>query len=134
MKKNIPPEQVRTRFLEHDGQHANDIKIYINGSKSNEGVGCAVVTCEQSGLAQLPDAASSFTAELTALVHALKQVSNTKAKNFVIYTDSKSAIDAICKYDNFHPLARKAQEWLYLISSRFKFVYSCWVPAHVGIR
>ena len=134
IKKDIPPEQVKARFLEHDRQHANDMKIYTDGSKSNEGVGCAIVTSEQSGLARLPDAASSFTAELTALVHALKQVSNTRAKSFVIYTDSKSAIDAICKYDNFHPLARKAQEWLYLISSRFKFVCFCWVPAHVGIR
>ena len=133
-KKNSPPEQVRARFLEHDRQHAKDFKIYTDGSKSDEGVGCAIVTREQSGVARLADAASSFTAELTAIVHALKQISNTRAKNFVIYTDSKSAIDAICKFDNFHPLVRKAQEWLYLISSRFKSVCFCWVPAHVGIR
>ena len=133
-KKNSPPEQVRARFLEHDRQHAEDFKIYTDGSKSDEGVGCAIVTREQSGLARLADAASSFTAELTAIVHALKQISNTRAKNFVIYTDSKSSIDAICKFDNFHPLVRKAQEWLYLISSRFKSVCFCWVPAHVGIR
>ena len=71
---------------------------------------------------------------MTAIVHALKEVNNTKARKFVIYTDSKSAIDAICHYNSFHPLAQKAQEWLYRINVRFKSVCFCWVPAHVGIK
>ena len=93
-----------------------------------------MVTREESGLARLPNSASPFTAELTAIVHALKHIYTTKAKNFVIYTDSKSAIDAISKYNTFHPLAQKAQEWLFLIYARFKSVCFCWVPAHVGIK
>ena len=133
-KKNSSPQQVRAKFLEHDREHAEAFKIFTDGSKSNEGTGCAVVTGNHSRVGRLPNSASSFTAELTAIVHALKEVAKTKAKKFVIYTDSKSSIDAICQYNPFHPLVQKAQEWLYLIYARHKSVCFCWIPSHVGIK
>ena len=96
-KKNSSPQQIQAQFLEHDYKHRKDYKIYADGSKSNDGVGCAVVTEEISEVARLPNFASSFTAELSAIVHGLKNVHNTKRKSFVIYSDSRSAIQAICK-------------------------------------
>ncbi|XP_076045036.1 uncharacterized protein LOC143027585 [Oratosquilla oratoria] len=134
VKKNSPPEVVRAKFLEHDRQHVKDFKIFTDGSKSNEGVGCAVVTRDHSRLGRLSNAASSFTAELTGIVHALKEASLTKAKKFDIYTDSKSAIDVVCQFNTSHPLGQKAQEWLQFIHSRHKSVCFCWIPSHVGIR
>ena len=132
-KKNTPPQEVKAKFLEHDRKHTKDYKIFTDGSKSNDGVGCAVVTEEFSNLGRLPDSASSFTAELTAMVHALREASSARSKKIVIYTDSKSVIDSISKYNPFHPLVQKAQEWLYRIYSRHKTVQFCWVPSHVGI-
>ena len=71
---------------------------------------------------------------MTAIVYALKEISTIKARKFVIYVDSKSAINAIGLFNSFHPLVQKAQEWLYRISAKFKSVCFCWVPAHVGVR
>ena len=134
VKKNSTPEEVHAKFSEHDQQHTKDFKIFTDGSKSTDGVGCAIVTRDLSRLGRLPNSASSFTAELTGIVHALKEASKVKANNVVIYTDSKSAIDAISQFNTFHPIAQKAQEWLHLIRARHKTVCFCWVPSHVGIR
>ena len=133
-KKNSSPQEIKAKFLEHDRELTKDFKIFTDGSKSNEGTGCAIIMRDQHKVGRLPNAASSFTAEITALVHALKEASKINASKFVIYTDSKSAIDAICKYNPFQPLVQKAQEWLYLIYARHKSVRFCWVPSHVGIR
>ena len=54
-------------------------------------------------------------------------------KSFVIYSDSKSALESLNNYNSPHPLVRKAQEWLLWISCGHKSVSFCWVPTHVGI-
>ena len=48
--------------------------------------------------------ASVFTAELTAMVRVLELVAESDMENFVIYTDCKSTLEAIQKYNSFHPL------------------------------
>ena len=42
-KKNLSEEEVRSRFLEHDAVHFSQTKLYMDGSKSRNGVGCAVI-------------------------------------------------------------------------------------------
>ena len=133
-KKNSSPQEVKAKFIEHDHKHEKDFKIFTDGSKSALGTGCAVITKGHYKVGRLSNLASSFTAEMTAIVHALKEVSKVNAKKFVIYTDSKSSIEAMCQYNPFQPLVQKAQEWLYLIYSRHKSVCFCWVPSHVGIK
>ena len=59
---------------------------------------------------------------------------HSERSRFVIYSDSKSVLESLRKYNAFHPLIQKAQEWLFRISCRLKSVCFCWVPAHVGIR
>ena len=83
---------------------------------------------------KLCDYASVFTAELKAILEALKLINESKYKNFVIYTDSSSAITALKESYSFHPLIQQAQEWLFRLASKFKDVIFCWVPAHVGIE
>ena len=132
-KKELSNEETKAQFLEHDLIHRNDVKIYTDGSKSKDGVGCAVIYGDSSYVAKLPDFASIFTAELSAVIKALDLAYNSKKKNFVIYSDSKSTLDSLNKYNSFHPLIQKAQEWLFKISNKHKCVRFCWVPAHVGI-
>ncbi|XP_076042208.1 uncharacterized protein LOC143026096 [Oratosquilla oratoria] len=71
-KRNISIEQVKSIFLEHDKIHEEHIKIYTDGSKSNNGVGYGVIHDDTSYLSKLPDSASIFTAEISAINHALK--------------------------------------------------------------
>ena len=62
--------------MEHkEHHHNNKVHIYTDGSKSNEGVGCAAVSEHTMKQAHLPNEASIFTAELTAVSLALYIVS-----------------------------------------------------------
>ena len=85
-------------------------------------------------VSKLPDHASVFTAELTAVATALDQVYDSSDSNFVVYYDSKSTLEAIKMFNSFHPLVQKVQEWLFRISCRHKSVCFFWVPSHVGIH
>ena len=134
-KKNKTEDEIKARFLEHDNEnHVGQQKIYTDGSKSENGVGSAVVHGNDTYVAKLPDSASIFTAEMNAIIQALNIVHDSKHKKFVIYSDSKSVLESLDKLNASHPLIQKAQEWLFRISCRRKYVTFCWVPAHVGIQ
>ena len=127
-------EEIKAQFLDHNDKHLKHEQLFTDGSKSKEGVGCAVVHNGTSYVAKLPDSASVFSAELTAIVQALELINQSKKREFVIYSDSWSAIESLRKFNSFHPLIQKAQEWLFRFSCRKKSVCFCWVPAHVGIQ
>ena len=133
-KKNASDKVIRSMFLEHDIEHQGQEKIYTDGSKSDDGVGCAVIYKNTSYVVKLPDSASVHTAELTAIVKALKLIHNSPHKKFVIYSDSQGALQSLNIFNSFHPLIQEAQEWLFKIKCRFKSVCFCWVPSHVGIK
>ena len=54
--------------------------------------------------------------------------------NFVVYCDLRSTLEAVKKFNSFHPLVQKVQEWLFRISCWHKSVCFYWVPSHVGIH
>ena len=132
-KKDTSTEEIREKFLEHDVLHKGHTKLYTDGSKSGSGVGCAVIYEGTPYTAKLPDSASIFTAELTAVGAAMDLVNHSSDSKFVIYSDSWSTLEAIKQFNSFHPLVQKIQEWLFWISCRRKSVHFCWVPSHVGI-
>ena len=108
--------------------------MYTDGFKSGNGVGCAVIHEDTAHISKLPDYASVFTAELTAVATALDQVYNSSDSNFVVFCDSRITLEAIKKFNSFHPLVQKVQEWLFRISCRHKSVRFCWAPSHVGVH
>ena len=71
----------------------------MDGSKLGNGVGCAVIHEDTAYVSKLPDYASVFTAELTAVATALDQVYNSSDPNFVVYCDSRSTLEAIKKFN-----------------------------------
>ena len=124
---------IKALFLEHNEVHDGEYKIYTGGSKTSEGVGFAVVADDSCDSAKLSSSASMYTAELTAIIDAMNMAYHTSQKSFVIYSDSKSALESLNNYNPSHPLVQKAQEWLVRISCQHKSVSFCWIPAHVGI-
>ena len=132
-KKCISVEEVKAHFLQHDEIHANSIKLFTDGSKTANGVGCSVVHGDSSYVGRLSNNASIFTAELTALAKSLEVASTLHGTYFTVYSDSYSALMAIKDYNSFHPIVQKILEWLCKLSSKYKYVNFCWVPAHVGI-
>ena len=133
-KKDTSEEECKAQFLRHDCEnHAKHTRVFTDGSKSPDGVGCAVYLHDTIYQAKLPPVASIFTAELTAITEALELISQRHESEFVIYTDSFSSILAIQHFNSFNPLVRKAQEWLFKLHSKYK-IHFCWVPSHVGIQ
>ena len=134
IKKYKSDEEVRAMFYEHETYHKGQIKIYTDGSKSRIGVGSAVICEDEILQARLPNNASVFTAELVAIVEALRWINASDKGSFVIHSDSYSTISALKQFNPTHPIIQKIQEWLYKLHSKYKRIDFCWVPAHVGIQ
>ena len=86
-KSSLSAEEARSCFLEHSKTHKHSVKLYTDGSKSLEGVGCAVVHECDSYVTRLSNNASIFTAELTAVMKSLEVISTIKGRNFTVFTD-----------------------------------------------
>ena len=83
---------------------------------------------------QLPDNSSVYTAELRAILLALRHVYYSKVKLFLILSDSLSSLQSIfnLKYD--HPaLVQILDVYTEMTRDRREIVF-IWVPGHVGIR
>ena len=135
-KKNSSP-QIKAEFNEHNTRHTNQKSIFTDGSKSEEGVGCAVVCGNNIIKKHLPSYTSIFNAELFAIFKALEYIFNYSSvgEQYVIYTDSQSVLAAIKHMMPSNNLVQEVQEWLVLLHSRRRICVSfCWVPGHVGIE
>ena len=135
-KKNSSNEEIKTKFLEHANKH-NGYSLYTDGAKTSEGVGCAVVAESLIIKKKLPPLCSIFTAEMFAVLQAVKHVFNVGKfdESFIIFCDSTSVLLSMKQFMPLHPIVQEVQEWLVLLHSRKRIKLSfCWVPAHVGVR
>ena len=110
VKKNTSGQMIKILFLEPDEVRDGEYKIYTDGSKASEVVGFAVVADDPCDFAKLSSSASIYTPELTAIIDAMNMAYHTNQKSFVIYSDSKSALESLNNYNFSHPLFQKAQE------------------------
>ena len=133
-KSSVPDYYLRNLFIEHFALHEGSVPIYTDGSKSEDGVGFAVIFPELCVKRRLPDVCSIFTAELSAILLALQYTYTFNDTSYIIVSDSQSALAAIEKYNPFHPVVQEIQEWLYILYSSGKTVAFCWVPSHIGIH
>lgn len=100
--RDIDTQNAKVRTLELLAHYQNYIRIYTDGSKGTNGVGCAfyVMDTQYSEAYKLVNTASIFTAELTAILYALKWVLDKKLERTVILSDSCSALKLM---QNFEP-------------------------------
>ena len=135
-KRTCSDAQLKAGFLEHASDHKHTVSIYTDGSKSSEGVGCSVITEEEVIKKKLPPSASVFTAELLAVLSALRYIffSSSSGKSFTIFSDSMSVLSSLTKLFPCHHLVQDIQDWFYLLINRGGVdVKFCWTPSHVGI-
>ena len=80
--------------------------IYTDSSVSDDKAAAAAVIDNHSSIEHLPDKSSIFSAELHVLYLALDRVetADDDERNFIIFSDSKSALQAISGQDRTHPL------------------------------
>ena len=132
-KANTTANIFRSLFASHRSHYHNYIDIYTDGSKTNNVVGCGIV-CRNTVLSyRLPAFYSVFSAEFLAIETALKLISSYSHRHFIIYTDSKSALDSLQSNSCSSSFISVLQLYNDLCNKGFHILF-CWVPAHVGIK
>ena len=132
-KKEHSDDEFRHIFYKHVEEHEDCLQLYTDGSRSQTGVGYAVIFNDTVISDKLPTEASSFTAELTAIYRAIVYIVTIEQmhRNITIFSDSRSAIESIDQLNPTNPLVETIQN--YIMEHQLK-VTLCWVPSHVGIR
>ena len=90
-KYSTNPEVYKQAFLEITSRHPKYMQIFTDGSKIDEKVAAAAVSSVAPNSpfsCRLRDHCSIYTAELQAILFALKQVYQSKEKKFMIFSDS----------------------------------------------
>lgn len=139
-KHNFTHEELRVSFYEH--KHESRITIYTDGSKSEKGTGAGIVVerkCDDCLVydnykIKLNALASIFSAELVAIESAVNSVKLTKNTSITIYSDSKSALQAIVKYDSKNPIVQNIHILLLILYNNNNKIKFCWIPAHCDIK
>ena len=99
--------------------------IFTDGSKDGDKTAVAFICQSFEFSKRLPDKASIFT--------ALRYIKiTTKNNKFVVFSDSKSALQALLsKWD--HPIVQTILRFLVFLHTIHKTVIFCWLPSHMGI-
>ena len=133
-KRELSDIIIRNEFLMHMEEHKGFSFVFTDGSKSDAGVGFGVISETFNRYGCLPPYASIFTAELFAILTAVKQILSLDKNDFVIFSDSQSALQALQVFNSVNPIVMEILEWIILAKRRGKIIKFCWVPAHVGIE
>ena len=122
---------LKSTFLEHIQTHQIAQHYYTDGSKNNEGTAYAYHHRNFNFKIKIPNPSSIYTAELLAIKDATIRAISTNANKALILTDSLSAIDAINKIKNKHPIISQIKN---IIQDSQTNITICWTPAHTGIQ
>ena len=117
-------------FLEIKSRHPNYVQIFTDGSKVDEKVAAAAVSSvgpNSPFSCRLRDHCSVYTAELQAILFALKQAHQSQERKFMIFSDSLSALQALGKLKTDHPLLIQVQDLLQKIDADQKEIIFMWV-------
>ncbi|XP_063394129.1 uncharacterized protein LOC134679182 [Cydia fagiglandana] len=120
--------------------HSNyEVRIYTDGSKIGGGVGASLSIWRgeaeiKARKLALPKFCTVYQAELLAICVATREVKNSKANTFGIYSDSMAALQTIQNYSCLHPLAVEARDNIRTISHQGKIIALHWIKAHAGLE
>ncbi|GBN13179.1 hypothetical protein AVEN_9885-1 [Araneus ventricosus] len=123
-KSSTAPVTFQQLFHHHRCQYSSFIPIFTDGSKSDGHVGCCVVFPSDTLSYRLHNCCSVFTAELVAIFCALQEISHSSQRNFIIYTDSMSALETLSHYDTqMHPVGLEILSILQFLRKEGFFYY-----------
>ncbi|KAL4148382.1 hypothetical protein QTP88_002640 [Uroleucon formosanum] len=117
-------------------EHPNSVHIYTDASKTNDGVGFAMIINNQTIAYKLPPQASIFTTEAMAIYKAVKYL-HTEYVNHqtkcIILSDSLSNLIAITNTRNQTDITKLIQEETFLAENKNIHILFVWIPGHIGI-
>ncbi|CAK9795846.1 Probable RNA-directed DNA polymerase from transposon X-element [Anthophora plagiata] len=123
-----------TRFIELNSHYDRYNQVFSDASKSESGVGFALIANNKTIKKSLHKMTSIFTAEAYAILEALIHTRTNNLQNLVIYTDSMSVIQALSTAHNSnHELIAYIQETYTELSNNNVDINIVWIPSHQGI-
>ena len=105
--------------------------IYTDGSLQEDKTGCAIIFQNRPYLYRLPNNTSIYTAELFAILKSLSLISTSPAQDFLICSDSYSALQTI-KSGKLNALTSQIFS-LYTNMPNPKSITLEWIPSHKNI-
>ncbi|GBN13046.1 putative RNA-directed DNA polymerase from transposon X-element [Araneus ventricosus] len=131
---NTAPEIYQQLFADHREVYQNFTPIFTDGSKCSSCTSFACVFINSTLSFQLHPSCSIFTAEITAILHALSQISSGPPDNYIIYSDSLSALESMTSLNRLIlPLTFNILELHDRLTTKGFTILFCWIPSHVGI-
>ena len=133
-KSKVSQQETQQLFLEYRNEHIQHIFYYTDGSVMNGKSGAGVYSDTYARSARLPDFFSIFSAELSAILHAINHIKKKNIKKSVICTDSASSLAAIktCKQEDNHIVYLIKKNIIKLNKSGCS-IRLLWIPGHSGI-
>ncbi|GFO40540.1 ribonuclease hi [Plakobranchus ocellatus] len=135
-KENTSEVAYQKEFFRIKEKFSNHYAVFTDGSKLEEKVAAYFPeNPDRSKTTRLRDGSSVFSAELEGIALALTEIKKlTKYhKNFVIYSDSLSALQAI-QSKNFKVIDIRRLYNLIRKFPTYVHISFVWIPAHVGIQ
>ncbi len=133
-KATTDPSIFKSLFLEVKDRYSTYTPLFTDGSKDGDRVAAAASVPEGDLQSRLPDKSSIFSAELRAILLALDFAEISWRKQFILFSDSLSSLQALYNMKLEHPLIRQVIELHHLLLSSGKDIIFCWLPSHTGIK
>ena len=133
-KSSTNPVFFKQKFYEMKERYREYEEIYTDGSKHEGKVASAALAGDRIFVKRLPDNSSIFSAELTAILLALKYANDTNHDRFLILSDSLSSLQALNGFDMTNPLLQDVIFNIIELENTNKIIAFCWIPSHIGIR
>ena len=133
-KDKMTPTLVKKHFQIIKSRHRRrmDRVIFTDGSRMNNKTGFGIYSSQFVVKGRLPDECSVFTAELFAILTALRSTLDAIDRSgIVILTDSYSSVQALQDYQNTNPLVQAILKLIQNHSTIPFYVY--WIPSHMDI-
>lgn len=130
-KRTTTVQEYKNQYQEIIEQNPEYLQLFTDGSyRKTEGSGSAFVFQNIIKKFKLHPINSNYTAELIALLMALKYIENHNLNKIIIFTDSYSTIQAIkSKSTNESPFTTEIKEILQANAS----IKIAWIPGHSNI-
>ena len=125
--------EIKQAFMQAVEKYPLHLKIYTDGSKNNEAVGCAFYSNVGTGSLRLHKDTSVFTAEATAIQLALAFAEKKKPRNTLILSDSLSVLTSLSNLYCYDPRIIQIREGANRLLTKGKDISFLWIPSHVGI-
>ena len=132
-KVEMTSVEIQSRFNEFRAANSSASFFFTDGSKTENAVGAAFYGESQKSF-RLHSDASIFSAELFAILQALRYIKRRKIMSSVICSDSKSALQAIQNVISVtNNMVFRIQRIVDSISSASQKVSFLWIPGHSGL-